>query len=256
MVSEESFWRKAWGELKLRGAYGSAGRAPGAFDAIRTWNPVGFGTVPAYLPSNVGNPELGPERTAETELGFDYSVFDGRVSAELTHFSRRTSNALFPVRQVPSLGFQSSQLENVGIIDDWGTSSHHMARASAAALRRHARHERRHELQQRRIARRRNAAESWQLGMAASGRANCRDARRISAQPRRAGRSKVELNHIFGPNNPALIIGPNATIDLPGKIQCRRAANSRGTTTCSTDRPMRQQAAASSRGRRAWRTTS
>ena len=54
-------------------------------------------------------------------MGFDYSVFDGRVSAELTHFNRRTSNALFPVRQVPSLGFQSSQLENVGIIDDKGT---------------------------------------------------------------------------------------------------------------------------------------
>ena len=41
VVSEEKFWRKGWGELKLRGAYGSAGRAPGAFDAIRTWSPVG-----------------------------------------------------------------------------------------------------------------------------------------------------------------------------------------------------------------------
>src|SRR5439155_13493385 len=93
----------------------------GAFDAIRTWNPIGFGTVPAYLPQNVGNPKLGPERTGETELGFDWSLFDGRVNTELTNFHRVTKDALFPVRQIPSLGFQSSQLENVGTIDDKGT---------------------------------------------------------------------------------------------------------------------------------------
>jgi hypothetical protein len=36
VISEEGFWKESWGEMKLRGALGSAGRAPGAFDAIRT----------------------------------------------------------------------------------------------------------------------------------------------------------------------------------------------------------------------------
>ncbi len=220
VMSEEKFWRKGWGELKLRGAYGSAGRAPGAFDAIRTWSPVGFGTVPAYLPQNVGNPELGPERTAETELGFDYSVFDGRVSAELTHFNRRTSNALFPVRQVPSLGFQSSQLENVGIIDDKGTEFAITWRA----------------LQRQRfgVTLGTSVATNYSNVVSLGGATPLSlgnsgwllEGEPIAAMrgvyllnPDELADPKVELNHIFGPNNPALIIGPNATIDLPGKIQ-------------------------------------
>src|SRR5690606_31526182 len=40
VVSDESFWNPSWGVVKLRAAYGQAGRAPGAFDAVRTWQPV------------------------------------------------------------------------------------------------------------------------------------------------------------------------------------------------------------------------
>jgi hypothetical protein len=36
VVSDEGFYPKALGTLKLRAAYGEAGRAPGAFDALRT----------------------------------------------------------------------------------------------------------------------------------------------------------------------------------------------------------------------------
>ena len=120
VISEEPFWRDAWGDMKLRGALGSAGRAPGAFDAIRTWTPAGFGTRAAYLPQNLGNPDLGPERTVETELGFDWSVLDGRVSTEFTYYNGRTKDALFPVQSPPSMGFQTSQLKNVGEISNQG----------------------------------------------------------------------------------------------------------------------------------------
>jgi TonB-dependent SusC/RagA subfamily outer membrane receptor len=120
VISEEGFWNDGWGEMKLRAAIGSAGRAPGAFDAIRTWTPVGFGTLAAYQPQNVGNPDLGPERTVETELGFDYSVLASRISADFTYYHGRTKDALFPVRSIPSTGFQSAQLKNVGEIDNQG----------------------------------------------------------------------------------------------------------------------------------------
>jgi TonB-dependent starch-binding outer membrane protein SusC len=123
VMSEEPYWKKSLGDLKLRAAYGSAGRAPGAFDAVRTWNPAGFGNLPAYIPQNVGNSNLGPERTSETELGFDWSVFDGKVATGFTHYARKTSAALFPVPQIPSLGFQSSQLLNVGEITNNGVEA-------------------------------------------------------------------------------------------------------------------------------------
>ncbi|MBK8059922.1 MAG: TonB-dependent receptor [Gemmatimonadetes bacterium] len=43
VVSDEGFWNDNLGTLKLRAAYGQAGRAPGAFAAVRTYNQVGWG---------------------------------------------------------------------------------------------------------------------------------------------------------------------------------------------------------------------
>jgi TonB-dependent starch-binding outer membrane protein SusC len=120
VVSDETFWPDGWGQLKLRGAYGHAGRAPGAFDASRTWSQVGFGGRPAFSTGNVGNPDLGPERTAETEVGFDAGLFGGKVTADFTYFHRRTTDALFSVLQAPSLGFPTPQLNNVGELKSSG----------------------------------------------------------------------------------------------------------------------------------------
>jgi TonB-linked SusC/RagA family outer membrane protein len=114
VASEESFWPKWNPEMKIRAAWGQSGRAPGAFDAVRTWDPVGWGGQPAFFPLNVGNPDLGPERTGELELGFDAAFFSDRLTTQVTWYSRNISSALFNVRQVPSLGFLNSQLENVG----------------------------------------------------------------------------------------------------------------------------------------------
>ena len=74
VTSDEDFWPESFGTMKLRAAYGQSGRAPGAFDAVRTWNATGFATDPAFTPDNVGNPDLGPEVTAEWEVGFDARV--------------------------------------------------------------------------------------------------------------------------------------------------------------------------------------
>jgi TonB-dependent SusC/RagA subfamily outer membrane receptor len=116
VVSDEGFWRERFGTLKVRAAYGAAGRAPTAFAAVQTWNPVGWGTAPAVRPLNLGDPNLGPERTTETELGFDHTAFDGRLSVDFTWFRAVTDDALFFVRNVPSQGFLASSLGNAGKI--------------------------------------------------------------------------------------------------------------------------------------------
>lgn len=125
VMSDESFWNAAWGQLKLRGAWGQSGRAPGAFDAIRTFEPVSWGGEPAFFPRNVGNPELGPERTSEIELGFDGAFLDNRLIVDFTYYNQHTTDALFRVRQVSSDGFfdaneSSTQLENVGELKNKG----------------------------------------------------------------------------------------------------------------------------------------
>ncbi len=124
VVSDEDFWGDR-GQLKLRAAWGQSGRAPGAFDAVQTYDGVGWGGVPAFYPRVLGNSELGPERTAEFEVGFDGSFFSDRIAVEATFYDQETTDALFNVRQIPSNGFidindESSQLENVGIVKNQG----------------------------------------------------------------------------------------------------------------------------------------
>lgn len=114
VVSDEPFWKQGWGTLKLRAAYGEAGRAPGAFDAVRTWDAVGWGGLTALRPRNLGNPNLGPERTKEVEVGFDATALNGRLNLDATYFDATTTDALLRVRKAPSTGNWDDQLENVG----------------------------------------------------------------------------------------------------------------------------------------------
>jgi outer membrane receptor protein involved in Fe transport len=120
VISDEEFWPEKLGTMKLRAAYGQSGRAPGAFDAVRTWDAVQYAGESAFIPSNLGNPDLGPERTAERELGFDAAFLNQRVTTEFTYYHSVTSDALFLVRHAPSEGFSSSQLLNVGKLQNQG----------------------------------------------------------------------------------------------------------------------------------------
>jgi hypothetical protein len=133
VISDESFWPKKYIEtLKLRGAVGDAGKAPGAFDAVRTWTPVAAENgKPAFATNQIGNADLGPERTREVELGFDATALDGRISLTYTHFDAKTTKALIPVQQAPSLGFAGSQLINAGTL----MSSGHEVQLNAEVLR-------------------------------------------------------------------------------------------------------------------------
>jgi len=120
VVSEEAFWPESIGDVKLRAAYGFAGRAPGAFDAVRTWEAESFRNQTAFSPNNVGNPVLGPERTGELEVGFDGAFLENRVTLDFTYYRQNTTEGLFDVGQAPSLGFGGSQLENVGKLRNSG----------------------------------------------------------------------------------------------------------------------------------------
>lgn len=123
VLSDEDFWNDDWGQLKLRAAWGESGRAPGAFDKVRTYDPAGWGGNPAFLPLNVGNDKIGPERTSEIEVGFEGSFLDNRLSLDFTYYNQKTTDALFRVRQIPSLGFLGSQLANVGELSNTGVEA-------------------------------------------------------------------------------------------------------------------------------------
>ena len=116
VVSDHAFWPTSWFEtMKLRAAFGYSGKAPGAFDKLRTWSPVSADEgTPGFTPNDVGNPEVGPERTREYEVGFDASLLQGRFGLEATYYNAKTSDALVGVLLPPSLGFLASRTQNAG----------------------------------------------------------------------------------------------------------------------------------------------
>jgi len=120
IVSDEPFWPRRLGELKLRAAVGYAGRAPGAFDKLKTWTPVPSGGISAFLPDEVGDTLIGPERTREIEIGADAGLLSNRLRVEATYYNRQTTDALMNVRQIPSLGFLNSRTSNVGKVGSDG----------------------------------------------------------------------------------------------------------------------------------------
>ena len=120
VASDEEFWGDSWGTLKVRAAFGRSGRAPGAFDAVRTWSNQPLKGQVAFAPENVGNADLGPEVTSEFEGGFDAAWLDDRLRATFTYYDQTTDDALLSVQQMPSLGFTNAQLENVGSISNKG----------------------------------------------------------------------------------------------------------------------------------------
>jgi TonB-dependent SusC/RagA subfamily outer membrane receptor len=125
VLSSYDSWPAWWEAMKLRAAIGESGRAPGAFDAVRTWNVVPSDSArPGFIPGNIGNADLGPERTREIEAGFDAGFFGGRIGLEVTAYRATTYDALLEMSAPPSAGFSSAQLINAGTLQNTGLETH------------------------------------------------------------------------------------------------------------------------------------
>ena len=122
VVSDERFVRARWlNTLRLRAAYGEAGKQPAAFDALRSYLSVaGPNDSPAVTPLSIGNPDLRPERGQELELGIDASALGERLSLDLTYYRKHTRDAIVPRELAPSGGVPGVRLLNVGEIHNSG----------------------------------------------------------------------------------------------------------------------------------------
>jgi outer membrane receptor for ferrienterochelin and colicin len=106
---------------KLRGAWGMAGKAPGAFASFQTYTPnTVLEDLAGVRPSNPGNDMLEPENKVEKEIGIDLGLFNDRVGIVSTYYHATTKNALLGIALPPSEGFSSSQQRNVGEILNHG----------------------------------------------------------------------------------------------------------------------------------------
>ncbi|HVF38842.1 MAG TPA: TonB-dependent receptor, partial [Gemmatimonadaceae bacterium] len=218
VISDEDFWPRRFGSVKLRAAYGHAGRAPRVFDAERTWIQGGYDGKPAFLPQAVGNANLGPERTAETEFGFDATI--RRLNAAFTWYKRHTSDALFPVTQPASLGFLGSQIQNVGSLQSNGielslTGPVFRGRSVSleAGLDLATHHSKLLSL---------GGAPRFLIGETGwieegSPTPLLRGA--LVTNPDEIAAPVIDRDHVFGPNVPTHTVGARATLRLPGQIE-------------------------------------
>ncbi len=113
-LSEESFWGPLKGllpEFKFRFSSGTAGVRPAFSQQYETWSVAGGNISKGAL----GNKDLKPQTTTETEFGVDFSLLD-RVSVELTSSSTLNEDQLLPVPLAGFYGY-SSQWQNAGTLE-------------------------------------------------------------------------------------------------------------------------------------------
>jgi len=132
-ISNEKFMKNvSWvNELKLRGGFGFVGNQ----DAIGNYqsqllysangnyyNAASGNYLPAYGPTQNANPNLQWERTEGTDVGFDYSLLNNRLSGTFSYFSNKTDKLLNNYQvPFPAPGFVvNTILANVGTMTNKG----------------------------------------------------------------------------------------------------------------------------------------
>lgn len=122
VLLEESWWRfSALSHLRIRGAWGQAGKQPDLFASVQLYESrSGPGGEPVVTPGNIGNPGLRPERGEEVEVGLDAGFFRDRLTVSASAYHQVTRDAILE-RQLPlSLGFPGSQFVNLGLLRNRG----------------------------------------------------------------------------------------------------------------------------------------
>lgn len=122
VISEEEFFNvDVIDNLRLRTAWGQSGRQPGTFAGQTLFTsflgPDGNGLIP----SDPGNPEIGPEVSSELEMGFDVAILGQRVSAQFTYYDQSTKDMLVNQALAPSSGLTlGSRDANLGEMTNHG----------------------------------------------------------------------------------------------------------------------------------------
>jgi TonB-linked SusC/RagA family outer membrane protein len=109
--------------VRFRGAFGASGQQPYNGLTLQLYSPIvaytGRGTVPSMQLTQVGNPDLKPERSAEWEGGTDLAFWGNRLGVAFTAYQKTTTDALYNAPLGYDLGGYT-QVINIGEITNGG----------------------------------------------------------------------------------------------------------------------------------------
>jgi len=123
-VKKESFLEdvSAISDLKIRGSIGVTGNQNGIndFASRGLWGAgANYLNNPGTIPAQLANPDLKWESTRQTNIGFDLSLFNDRLTLTGDVYEKYTSNLLLNLPLPSSKGF-SSILTNAGEMSNRG----------------------------------------------------------------------------------------------------------------------------------------
>jgi len=123
VISNESFMSKipAISFLKLRTSYGIVGNAEiGNFPQLGLFaGDAGYAGAAGQRPTQLSNPNLQWERTAQLDAGIDFGVFNNRITGEIDYYIKKTDGLLLNVNIPSTTGF-NSMVRNVGKLENRG----------------------------------------------------------------------------------------------------------------------------------------
>ncbi len=125
-ITEENFGLKdSFQELKLRASYGLNGnQAVGAYQTISRLSELnivsGNTTMPGYVPSKLGQDELGWESSKTLNIGLDFRLLNSRLGGSLNYYDTNTYDLLLnrtisPVHGITSITQNIGKTNNRGL---------------------------------------------------------------------------------------------------------------------------------------------
>ena len=120
-LSDEKFLEKYEfiDNLKLRATYGVSGNynidVYGTQSGLTSSARMSFGEVPApayFFNSTIGNPDVGWEKSATTNVGFDFAVLKNRITGSVDWFKTETKDILYK-RVLPQSSGVTDVYENI-----------------------------------------------------------------------------------------------------------------------------------------------
>jgi len=126
VMSEEAFLKDVdvVDNLKIRASYGITGNQEiGSYNSLATLS----GTravlnnvlAQGFRPNRIPNDQLGWESTAQFNVGFDLSLFNGRLQTTFDFYNKRTDDLLYNLDIPRTTGFRSI-LSNIGSVQNRG----------------------------------------------------------------------------------------------------------------------------------------
>lgn len=108
--------------IKLRGAIAQVGNDadPYQLATVFVGNSNKFGSLPLYtLDGTIANANLKPEKTRSTEGGAELGFFDGRITLDMSVYTKETTDQIVNLRVSSTSGFTSKAI-NAGKIRNTG----------------------------------------------------------------------------------------------------------------------------------------